>query len=76
MRKSLLDALDMVFIPKQIAKQIVLAVALESSMVCCVLCAYGLYHNNFYYDIVYLLTTSHTYNNILYNTALAKYIST
>ena len=51
MRKSLLDALDMVFIPKQIAKQIVLAVALESSMVCCVLCAYG---NIFYYTITTL----------------------
>ncbi len=34
MRKILLEALDLVFIPKQIASQVVLAVALESSMVC------------------------------------------
>ena len=33
MRKGLLDALDFVFIPKQIASQFVLAVALESAMV-------------------------------------------
>ena len=33
MRKGLLDALDLVFIPKQIATQLVLAVALETSMV-------------------------------------------
>jgi hypothetical protein len=33
MRKGLLEALDLVFIPKQIATQLVLAVALETSMV-------------------------------------------
>ena len=33
MRKGLLDALDLVFIPKQIASQVVLAVALETSLV-------------------------------------------
>jgi hypothetical protein len=33
MKKSLLEALDLVFIPKQIACQLVLAVALETSVV-------------------------------------------
>jgi hypothetical protein len=33
MKKSLLEALDLIFIPKQIASQFVLAVALETSMV-------------------------------------------
>lgn len=33
MRKGLLDALDMVFIPRQMASQVVLAVALETSLV-------------------------------------------
>jgi len=33
MHKGLLDTLDMVFIPKQIASQLVLALALETSMV-------------------------------------------
>ena len=33
MRRVVLEALDMVFIPKQIASQFVLAVALETSMV-------------------------------------------
>ena len=33
MRKGVVDALDMVFTPKQIATQVVLAVALESSLV-------------------------------------------
>ena len=33
MKRGLLDALDVVFIPKQIARQFVLAVALESGMV-------------------------------------------
>ena len=35
MRKTLVDALDMIFTPKQIATQLVLAMALETSMVCC-----------------------------------------
>ena len=35
MRKTLVDALDMIFTPKQIASQLVLAMALETSMVCC-----------------------------------------
>lgn len=33
MKKVFLEALDLVFIPKQIASQVVLAVALETSMV-------------------------------------------
>jgi hypothetical protein len=33
MKKGLLEALDLVFTPKQIASQFVLAVALETSMV-------------------------------------------
>ena len=33
MKRVLLEALDMVFVPKQIARQFVLAVALETSMV-------------------------------------------
>lgn len=35
MKRGLLEALDVVFIPKQIGRQFVLAVALESGLVSC-----------------------------------------
>jgi hypothetical protein len=42
MKRVLLEALDMVFIPKQVGRQFVLAVALETSMVSVLLFGYVL----------------------------------
>ena len=48
MKKGLLEALDLVFIPRQIATQFVLAVALETSMVCkCGVIWFNLFHSLF-----------------------------